>query len=345
MNKAFRISFYVLNILIYLACIIYGIVSFAITTPISGTQAILVLIESFAALLGVFAPLLLEKIFNMRISYSITIIVSIFIFLCVVLGEVFQFYYRLSFWDALIHVFGGMFLALLGFMIGNLFFRKRKKKSSVMVIATFAFAFGLMCGMLWEAIEFSLDSLFGTNMQKFIPENGELWNGGNSFADLNGTDEEIADFFRSPEGYKFALKDTMTDLMCDLVGGILVCAYCIFMYKRDDTHFYRMFNFKKSKKKATITVEPIKIESNTNAETTEIYEATINLEQENNQGIAKEVENEVSKQETQQLNNDTQTPEQPSQENQNNQEESISNKTHSKKLVKFEKSKSKKKRK
>lgn len=269
MNKAFRISFYALNIIIYLACIIYGIISFFVETPISGTQAILVLIESFAALLGVFAPLLLEKIFNMRISYAITIIVSIFIFLCVVLGEVFQFYYRFNFWDALIHVFGGMFLALLGFMIGNLFFRKRKQKSSVMVIATFAFAFGLMCGMLWEAIEFSLDSLFGTNMQKFIPENEELWNGGNSFEDLNGTDEDLANFFRTPEGYKFALMDTMTDTMCDFVGGILMCSYCIFMYRRDDTHFYRMFNFKK-RKKATIVAEPkTVINTNENLQATE----------------------------------------------------------------------------
>ena len=47
-----------------------------------------------------------------------------------------------------------------------------------------------------------MDNLLGLNSQKFIPETTALFNGGNSFAPLAGTDGEIAAFFRQPSGYK-----------------------------------------------------------------------------------------------------------------------------------------------
>jgi hypothetical protein len=45
----------------------------------------------------------------------------------------------------------------------------------------------LAVGFLWEIYEFSFDTFFGTDMQKTIPE-GVFFNGGNSFADLHGSD-------------------------------------------------------------------------------------------------------------------------------------------------------------
>ena len=63
-----------------------------------------------------------------------------------------------------------------------------------------------------------LSSLGG--MQKTIPE-GVFFNGGNSFADLQGSDAELASFFRSAKGYRYAIFDTMGDLVDCFLGSLL----------------------------------------------------------------------------------------------------------------------------
>ena len=50
-------------------------------------------------------------------------------------------------------------------------------------------------GLMWEIYKFTFDSLFGTNMQKIIPEVHGLFNDGDSTSILNGTNDLIADFF------------------------------------------------------------------------------------------------------------------------------------------------------
>lgn len=49
---------------------------------------------------------------------------------------------------------------------------------------------------MWEIYKFTFDSLFGTNMQKIIPEVDGLFNDGDSTSILNGTNDLIADFLK-----------------------------------------------------------------------------------------------------------------------------------------------------
>lgn len=95
-----------------------------------------------------------------------------------------------------------------------------KHTAEVLPSILFALFASLAVAVLWEIIEFTYDSLFLTNAQKFIPTDENLFNGGNSGLDLNGSDSEIASFYRNPDGYKFALKDTMMDCVVCFIGSL-----------------------------------------------------------------------------------------------------------------------------
>jgi len=84
---------------------------------------------------------------------------------------------------------------------------------------------------VWEVMEFFIDSIFGCNMQKFIPMVDGIWNGGAGKEPLIGTNEQIAEFFRSPAGYKYALMDTMYDIIVDLFGALFMTMVCYVIMK------------------------------------------------------------------------------------------------------------------
>ena len=84
---------------------------------------------------------------------------------------------------------------------------------------------------MWEIYEFDVDSLFSTNMQIYISldfYDALLKNG-----TIGLTVEEIASFYSTPEGYRYALMDTMGDILID-VGGALagtIASYYLFKFR------------------------------------------------------------------------------------------------------------------
>ena len=67
---------------------------------------------------------------------------------------------------------------------------------SPVFIAVFAFCFALALGAVWEIYEFTMDSVFGTNMQKYMLDNGTALIG------------------------QAALQDTMKDIIVDAIGAL-----------------------------------------------------------------------------------------------------------------------------
>ncbi|MBQ8749486.1 MAG: hypothetical protein IJZ29_03350 [Clostridia bacterium] len=204
-----------INLLAYLIILVLGIIS--IFTKNVNT---LWLVQSIVGIALLVSPFLIEKIFNIKFTFIIYLIYSLFIFITIYLGYIFNFYNIISFYDIITHCLSGVLLVLLGIIFTN-YALKLNGQANKFLIAIFGLIFALACGFVWELIEFSIDLIFGSNMQKFIPEISSLYNGGNSFVHLNGTDSQIAEFFKTPNGYKFALMDTMLDLVYDLVGAII----------------------------------------------------------------------------------------------------------------------------
>lgn len=153
---------------------------------------------TFAITVGIIAvtllPLLLEHRYRMYIPPQFQLLAIAFVFASLFLGEVRDYYTRFWWWDILLHTTSGFLLGILGFLLVYVLNESEKVDLHLkpFFVAFFAFMFALGVGALWEIFEFTMDSLFGMNMQKPM---------------LN-----------DPSG----LTDTMIDLIVDALGALVI---------------------------------------------------------------------------------------------------------------------------
>jgi hypothetical protein len=152
-----------------------------------------------------FYPTILEKEFRVYLPSSIQVIITLFIFAAQYLGEVRNFYEKFWWWDIMLHTTSGFLLGIIGFMFVYLLNKKYdiNVTLSPFFVALFAFCFAVMIGVLWEIYEFSLDRLFGYNMQKF-----------------RGLGQD-------------GLVDTMLDLIVDSAGALVISILGYFNIKEN----------------------------------------------------------------------------------------------------------------
>ncbi len=118
----------------------------------------------------------------------------IFVFASLFLGEIREFYTRFWWWDIALHSFSGILLGIVGFILVHVLNETEEIDLHMKpgFVAFFAFLFAVGMGGLWEIFEFTMDSIFGMNMQK----------------------EMLGD----PSG----LTDTMWDLIVDALGALII---------------------------------------------------------------------------------------------------------------------------
>lgn len=257
---------------------IYAVVMLIIEGSDTEADYLLTASQSFMGLVVMLLPFVLRKKFKLDIPIYLQVILVVFVYLAIFCGEVRHYYYRFKYWDLLLHSFSGIIFGLLSFSIINLLNENRVMhlNLSPLFVALFAFCFAVTVGTVWEIYEFINDAVGGANMQKFIPEFPPFFNGGNSNLPLNGTDEEIAAFFRTPEGYKFALLDTMEDLIVDAIGALIVSIVGYVLLKRKSSRFEKLLIVRNSTAKTTEeTVDNFDCADTSNIEnTTENTDAT-----------------------------------------------------------------------
>lgn len=150
----------------------------------------------FTALIIVvtFLPLLVERRFRIHIPPEMQLLAIGFVFASLFLGEVRDYYTRFWWWDIALHTSSGVLLGILGFLLVHIMNEVERIEVHMKpgFVAFFAFLFALGIGALWEIFEFTMDSLFGMNMQK--PMLGD------------------------PSG----LTDTMSDLVVDALGALVI---------------------------------------------------------------------------------------------------------------------------
>ena len=141
-----------------------------------------------------FSPVLLEKKFHVYIPPEFVLLSITFVFASLFLGEVHGYYTRFWWWDIALHTGSGVLLGIVGFLL--VYVLNETEKIGVYLkpgfVAFFAFLFAIGVGALWEIFEFSMDSIFGMDMQK----------------------EMLGD----PSG----LTDTMWDLIVDTLGALVI---------------------------------------------------------------------------------------------------------------------------
>jgi len=164
--------------------------------------------QYLATLLVLKAPSVLRMRFKVEVPALLSIVIVLFCFCALVLGDGLDFYGKFPWWDSVLHGFSGVLLSMIALwlihviMAGNdkaIYFNKY-------FLALFLVMFSLGMGACWEIIEYTYDSISGTNTQQFMASTtGSLI-----------TAEDI------PLCGHAALHDTMTDLILDLAGALLV---------------------------------------------------------------------------------------------------------------------------
>lgn len=168
-------------------------------------------VQYIAMLLVLIAPQALRKWFQINVPLGLYIVIALFAFNALVLGDALNFYGRYTWWDSVLHFHSGIILSFVGLWLIYLIMEKNSKYIYLnkYFLSLFIIMFSLGMGALWEIGEYTCDGLFHTNSQQYMKTtSGTMIS--NQDIPLQGHD---------------ALTDTIKDLALDLGGSVVVAVY------------------------------------------------------------------------------------------------------------------------
>ncbi|WP_270215178.1 hypothetical protein [Clostridium butyricum] len=142
----------------------------------------------FRIILTAVAVIIMKVVFTIsflkksKASYTATLT---FIFFAMYLGNVCNFYTLINHYDKILHLLSGIIIGIIGLIIYTHFTKEYMKKLNPKFMIIFVFIFSVALAGCWEIWEFTGDRLWG-----FQSQNNSL-------------------------------VDTMTDIICGTVGGII----------------------------------------------------------------------------------------------------------------------------
>lgn len=116
------------------------------------------------AIIIAYTPAMMRKNFNIQLPWFLEFSITLMLFLHVG-GLAFHWYSRFRFYDSVLHIWGTIIIALLGFMMVYTLYYLDKVHLSLRMIALFTFFFTLSIGALWEIAEFTTDHFLHTHAQ------------------------------------------------------------------------------------------------------------------------------------------------------------------------------------
>ncbi len=180
-----------------------------------------------------FIPPVAQRLFKFRMQKSLYVVVT-FYTVCPLLGYSYNLYYILPWWDDILHAFAGVIFAMLGAYLPKVMCKDGEVPLSLCVFS--AFFFSVAISGLWEIVEFTMDSYFGTDMQKDTAVYSmrpsyllsELL--GNPVGELKQINDVQMIVDGTPVGYyvDIGLLDTMKDVFIETLGaGVYTIIYRI----------------------------------------------------------------------------------------------------------------------
>ena len=168
-------------------------------------------LQYVAMLLIMYLPRMLSSRFHIEVPWLLSLVIVIFCFSSLILGDGLDLYGRVPWWDKLLHAESGFLLSLIALWLIHIIMAENDKYIyfNKWFLCLFLVMFSLGLGAFWEILEYSYDSLMGTNSQQFMATTtGSI---------ITPEDEPLC-------GHA-ALRDSMHDLILDLAGALLVAAY------------------------------------------------------------------------------------------------------------------------
>ncbi len=181
-----------------------------------------------------FVPLILiaEYLLNIRCGALFTAAL-LFIPAGSIMGNLFNVYTTVPFFDTVLHGTSGVIFAGLGFTVAEKFFGNgRKDLKGFFGCLVFAISFSLAIAVLWEIFEYTATAIFGLDLMADSYISGiasYLLSGTHSEAvELNGITQTIIYYGEGStyviNGYlDIGLIDTLTDMIICTVGAVFFC--------------------------------------------------------------------------------------------------------------------------
>jgi uncharacterized membrane protein YjdF len=157
------------------------------------------------------SPVIFRRRMELEIPTEFHITAVVFMFASLYLGEIQGFYHRFWWWDIVLHASAGLLMGMVGFFMVYLLNASKRVELQMtpIFISLFACLFAVAIGTFWEIFEFSMDQLFGFNMQK--PMMGD------------------------PSG----LTDTMWDMIVNAIGALIISFLGWWYMKHQQAFFVR----------------------------------------------------------------------------------------------------------
>lgn len=168
-------------------------------------------LQYVAMLLVMYLPKMLRRHFQLEVPWMLSVVIALFCFSSLILGDGLDLYGRLPWWDKLLHAESGFLLSMIALWLIHILMAENDKYVyfNKWFLCLFLVMFSLGLGAFWEIMEYTYDSIAGTNSQQFMATTtGSI---------ISPADEPLC-------GHE-ALRDSMQDLILDFVGAFLVAVY------------------------------------------------------------------------------------------------------------------------
>lgn len=204
-------------------------------------------------------PYFITKKLKIELPSIFEIIILLFIFSSEVLGEIQNFYGVFKHFDTVLHTLNGFLCAAVGFSLIDLCNNNSENFNlSPLYLTIVAFCFSMTIGVLWEFLEYSIDKVMLSDMQKdkLVTKISSVWlnpDGKNKAIVVDNINKTII-YSDSGEtviegGYlDLGLNDTMKDLIVNFVGAAVFSIFgYLYVINRDKYKIAEKFMPKKSK--------------------------------------------------------------------------------------------------
>ncbi len=204
-------------------------------------------------------PYFITKKLKIELPSIFEIIILLFIFSSEVIGEIQNFYGVFKHFDTVLHTLNGFLCAAVGFSLIDLCNNNSEKFNlSPLYLTIVAFCFSMTIGVLWEFLEYSIDKVMLSDMQKdkLVTKISSVWlnpDGKNKAIIVDNINKTII-YSDSGEtviegGYlDLGLNDTMKDLIVNFVGAVVFSIFgYLYVINRDKYKIAEKFMPKKSK--------------------------------------------------------------------------------------------------
>lgn len=205
-------------------------------------------------------PYFITKKLKIELPSIFEIIILLFIFSSEVLGEIQNFYGVFKHFDTVLHTLNGFLCAAVGFSLIDLCNNNSEKFNlSPLYLTIVAFCFSMTIGVLWEFLEYSIDKVMLSDMQKdkLVTKISSVWlnpDGKNKAIVVDNINKTII-YSDSREtviegGYlDLGLNDTMKDLIVNFVGTVVFSIFgYLYVINRDKYKIAEKFMPKKVNK-------------------------------------------------------------------------------------------------